>query len=131
MKDEVMKKSKFKNLCHNMHVQIKQVHPFLNALRVIINAIFAYIVLLLSVVYICPILLSTLAGAMGLSYESEILDILGLFAFPGLLACGFLFVGVLIVLKAFWIWSKRFFNRWIKEESDSIIKSDNVVKMKK
>lgn len=89
------RKAKFASTKKKIH----DAHPFLNALRLMIDFLYVYVLIYITVLYIVPVVVSTIGGTMGLTYDSQMLDIIVLFGFPALFATALLFVAVIWLIK--------------------------------
>ena len=84
--DKLEKSAKRKAKLASAKKKIHDAHPFLNALRLMIDFLYVYVLVYTVVLYIVPVVVSTIGGTMGLTYDSQVLDIIVLFGFPALFA---------------------------------------------
>lgn len=96
---------------------------FCRIIHGMILAIWTYSVALVMMSYFIPMFSAKLANGMGISYESELLDILGLWLLP----CAFM----VLLFLALTIISIKVLHEWLKKNFDKSIKKHYLQKQTK
>ena len=96
--------------------KLKSAHLVVNTLRLVTIFLYAYCLVIVSTMYLTPMITSTIGGNNGLSYESAFLDILVLLIFPAVFGCGLLFVATLYLIRAGVKRINKFYNKLINND---------------
>lgn len=95
--------------------------PFLTLVRIAIEFMIVALVGLYTCIFLIPILTSSMAGALGITYDSDFLNVLILLVFPSLTACGMVLFFYIRFVQIFHAAMKRKFARILEKFRKKVV----------
>lgn len=99
--DKVSKLNPYSIFCHTIHA--------------VILVAWSYSIILVIMAYVIPTFSAYFASSMGITYDSEILDILGLWMLPCIFVVLLLFILTISSIKGLHTWLKKNFDKSIQK----------------